>query len=75
MDIHYSKNKNELFFKTVEEIIDITNLQNYIPIFENFFVMTDTNYNKINLETKYQILNFIQKKTENIYLCNLKKKK
>ena len=36
MNINYSKNKNETFFQTVEKIIDATNLQNYIPIYDKY---------------------------------------
>ena len=49
--IFYKKNNNEKLFKTLENILDLKNNQNYIPIYNAFFDLNYTNYNSINLLT------------------------
>ena len=43
--IFYKKNNNEKLFKTLENILDLKNNQNYIPIYNAFFDLNYTNYN------------------------------
>ena len=63
MEICYKKNDNTNLFKDFKDsnLLNIENIQNYIPIYGRFFNLTDKNYNNINL-------NNINK------LCGLKKK-
>ena len=63
MDINYRKNDNSRLFKDFmdENLLNIKEIQNYIPIYNNFFNLTEKNYRNINL-------NNINK------LCSLKKK-
>ena len=46
-DIDYVKNKKNNITTTLE---GITKIQNYIPIYKNFFSLNDTNYNNIGIE-------------------------
>lgn len=48
--------------------------QNYLPIYDKFFVMDETNCNKITLNSTYAITNLETKIKENIYLCKTKSK-
>ena len=48
-ELSYIKNKNEKFFNYLLEKSDFSKLQNYIPIYEKFFNLNDTNYSSINL--------------------------
>jgi hypothetical protein len=49
--IHYEKRKNKAFFEKCKEpeIYDIEIIQNFNPIYKNFFELNETNYNSINL--------------------------
>ena len=54
--IHYEKRKNKVFFDKCKEpeIYDIETVQNFNPIYKNFFELNETNYNSINLKhSKY----------------------
>tara|TARA_Y100000591_G_C21844039_1_gene707517 strand:+ start:772 stop:2466 length:1695 start_codon:yes stop_codon:yes gene_type:complete len=64
MDFFYRKN-NSTFENS--ELINIEKCQNYIPIYNHYFNLTENNYNNINLNNFYNIKKIIAKKTENIY--------
>ena len=64
--IYYVKNKNNEL--TLE---NITKLQNYIPIYKQFFSLNETNYNSINLNHKYHLNKILEKKNDNSYLCQI----
>ena len=55
--LYYRKTKNRELFKTLENSdIQLSNIQNYIPIYEKFFSLNNSNYNSINLNHKYHFL-------------------
>ena len=70
--INYVKNKNFHILSTLE---DVSKLQNFIPIYQNFFSLNETNFNSINLNHKYHIVAFLEKKSENNYICTVKSEK
>lgn len=49
--LNYQKRKNKDLFKALEihEEIQLSNAQNYIPIYTRFFALNETNYNSVNL--------------------------
>ena len=54
--LYYRKNKNDDLFKALENSeFKIANLQNYVPLYDNFFSLNATNYNSINLNQKYYL--------------------
>uniref|UniRef100_A0A6C0E2X9 Protein kinase domain-containing protein n=1 Tax=viral metagenome TaxID=1070528 RepID=A0A6C0E2X9_9ZZZZ len=59
MDIllNYQKRKNQTLFKNLENHhgIQLSNLQNYIPIYQELFSLNHTNYNSINLNHLWAI--------------------
>ena len=57
IDINYQKRKNLELFKSLEEpdSLFLSKTQNYIPIYNKFFTLNDTNYNNVNLNHKYYI--------------------
>jgi hypothetical protein len=59
IEINYKKRKNTELFKSLEEpsTLYLSNIQNYIPIYNRFFSLNDTNYNNINLNNKWNIIN------------------
>ena len=68
-DIYYTKNKNGQIISSLE---DITKIQNYIPLYKKFFSLTDKNYKNINLNHKYHLDTFLEKKNENLHVCYIK---
>ena len=54
--VEYVKNKSD-FLKTLENTdnLKLKNIQNYVPLYEKFFVLNETNYNNINLNQRFQI--------------------
>ena len=54
-NIHYQKRKNTELFTSLEKIANVSKLQNYIPIYSQFFSLTLQNYNNINLNNKWYV--------------------
>ena len=73
-DIYYKKNKNKQLFTDFQNknYTDIENVQNYIPIYNNFFSLNSTNYNGINLNHKFALSSIVEKKTNHIFVCKVK---
>jgi len=65
-NIYYKKNKNKNLFSNLEKH-SITKLQNYIPLYQNFFSLNENNYNNINLNHKYHISNIKSNVEKNKY--------
>ena len=57
LSINYHKRKNTDLFKSLEkhEQINLSNIQNYIPLYKKFFSLNESNYNSINLNHKWSI--------------------
>ena len=56
LQLNYEKRKNTIFFDKCKnvDIFHFDEIQNYIPIYKNFFELNDTNFNSINLNhSKY----------------------
>jgi len=55
LNVNYEKRNNLELFKTFRNNKDLSLLkvQNYIPIYNNFFSFNETNYNVINLNNKF----------------------
>jgi hypothetical protein len=76
IDIHYQKRKNLDLFKTLEskDLLYLSNTQNYIPIYNRFFSLNDTNFNNINLNNKRFIksVKYNLKEHNNLFKCTIK---
>jgi len=77
--VDYQKRKNtNLFIKfQTNKGTKLTNIQNYMPIYERFFSLNNTNYNSINLNHQLYIsdikdINGTDNCNENIFNCKLK---
>jgi hypothetical protein len=68
--VDYEKRKNQTFFDNLEKF-DCNQTQNYLPIYKNFFNLSDTNYNNINLNHSSHIDKVIKKINENEYVCSI----
>jgi hypothetical protein len=54
--LYYRKIDNEDFFNSLETSqIQLRNITNYIPIYESYFNMNETNYNSFNLNQRYYV--------------------
>jgi len=65
--LYYKKNKNEHLFRELENSnLELKSLQNYIPLYENFFSLNESNFNNINLNHKYHLYSLISSQSRNI---------
>ena len=53
-DIFYYKPKNRSFLESLEKTVERS--QNYVPIYQSFFDLNETNYNSISFNHKYHII-------------------
>ena len=76
MTINYEKRKNTELFATFasKELTNLSNMQNYIPIYQRFFSLNETNYNSINMNHKWHITNIVENDEDNhnLFKCSLK---
>ena len=76
INVNYQKKKNIELFKSLEDrrSLFISNAQNYIPIYNKFFSLNETNFNGINLNNKWQISSVKEKIDDdiNLYDCRIK---
>ena len=74
--INYQKRKNiNLFNKFNSLSINLTNVQNYIPIYDRFFTLNNTNYNSINLNNSWTIYDIKESKNnlnDNVFMAKIK---
>lgn len=77
MEIEYVKNKKYDVANTLEngDCLKVTNLQNFIPIYKNFFKLTNNNFNSINLKHQFSIVKFLENISYNKFLCLVKNNK
>jgi len=74
LKIHYEKRKNAELFKSFqnEQLTNLSEVQNYVPIYNKFFDLNETNYNAINLNHEWYISK-VEKQTDyNLYKCEIK---
>jgi hypothetical protein len=76
IEVNYQKRKNQELFKGLEssKSLFLSNTQNYIPIYNKFFSLNDTNYNNVNLNHKWYLTNVSESDEENSQLFNCKVK-
>ena len=76
-NINYSKNNYDNLFKDLENplLCNLKNVQKYIPIYKQFFLLNETNYNNITLDISECLISIKEKKSENIYKGFVKKNK
>ena len=76
MEFNYKKNDNSELFKDFEkdELLNVFNIQNYVPIYKKFFSLNENNYNSINMNNENYLIKINKKVSENIYECTIKNK-
>jgi len=67
MEFTYKKHDNSKLFSSLEKTgLGLKQIQNYIPLYNNFFALTDANWNNINLNNKLYLYSIKDKETDNI---------
>ena len=72
--INYQKRKNHLLFQkfqTNKQLL-LSNVQNYIPIYDLFFSLNNTNWNAIQLNHPWAITDIEDNVKDNIYYSTIK---
>ena len=61
MEFSYQKNDNSLLFSSLEDpnLLNVSNTQNYVPLYSKFFNLNSSNANNINLNNKFSLKNII----------------
>ncbi len=72
INVNYQKKKNIELFKSLEDSgsLFISNAQNYIPIYNKFFSLNETNFNGINLNNKWHISSVKEQLEDHTHLYN-----
>ena len=76
-EINYQKRKNTELFKCLEKsnTFHLSKTQNYIPIYNRFFKLNETNYNSINLNHAWHIsdinINASSTSSTNFFECTV----
>lgn len=74
--LHYEKRKNNKFFENIQsnKKIEISKIQNFIPIYRNFFSLNETNYDNINLNNEWYVSRILNNNHNDDYTfsCELK---
>jgi len=78
INVYYQKRKNGELFKSLENptSLFLSKTQNYIPIYQRFFQLTEKNYNHINLNHPWYLLNVHEsteeeKTNKNLFDCTI----
>jgi hypothetical protein len=69
--LYYKKNNNSELFSQLENN-GFSNIQNYIPIYSEFFKLNHTNHSLINLNSNYFISSIKDSHSNNHFLINVK---
>jgi hypothetical protein len=75
LEFTYKKDDNRKLFKSLEEnqqTFGILEPQNYIPLYNQFFALTKTNYNSIMLNHHWKLYEILSQETNNTFKCHIK---
>jgi hypothetical protein len=79
ISIHYQKRKNTPLFQKFQSnrSINLSHVQNYLPIYNRFFSLNNTNWNSINLNHSFALHDIKENKMNNnndapIFNCKVK---
>ena len=69
ISVNYQKRKNINLFNKLQtnKKTNLTNVQNYIPIYERLFSLNNTNWNSINLNHQWAISDIKDVKNNNSF--------
>ena len=71
MELFYKKNDNKKLFTSFSDnqLLNLEEAQNYLPIYKKYFSLNEINFNLINLNQNYRLNELLEKKTFNKYDC------
>ena len=69
-DLYYKKNDNSALFESFKKV-EITNVQNYIPLYKQFFSLKESNYKNLNLNHRFHIIKVEPTNKRNKYNCTI----
>jgi hypothetical protein len=75
MSLNYQKRKNTELFKSLEQsnTLFLSQTQNYIPIYNRFFSLNETNYNNVNLNHHWYITSINEREADKVcFPCKIK---
>ena len=74
MEFNYRKDDNHRLFKSLEEnsSFGIEKPQNYIPLYNCYFSLTQNNHKHIGLNNPLRLESLISQETNNIFECTIK---
>ena len=64
--IYYNKNNNSKLFEHLEKH-DFEKVQNYVPLYLNYFNLDEKNYNSINLNQRFNIQSILKQNSNNCF--------
>ena len=64
--IYYNKNNNSNLFEYLEKN-NFQKVQNFVPLYLNYFNLDEKNYNSINLNQKYRIESILKQNSNNCF--------
>jgi len=70
ISVKYSKQSSQNL-TNISDKFNLENIQNYQPIFRNFFKMNTTNWNSFGLDSHYRIAEILNMRTYNVAECIL----
>ena len=66
-ELTYCKCKNPKWFESLEQpLIGLRNLQNYIPLYRRFFLLSDSNHNSIGLNQRRHLASITEVVGKNV---------
>ena len=70
----YKKNSNKKLLASMEQasLMQMKQVQNFVPLYNRFFVLNQQNYDSINLNHKYHVTKLEQALTYNSYMAQIK---
>lgn len=73
MEFTYRKNDNEALFKSVTsgDGMNVSDPQNYIPLYRRFFDLNNRNCDSINLNNSSRLVTVDEKINENLFACSI----
>jgi hypothetical protein len=71
MELAYRKNDNRQLVRDLanEPCLQLHSVQNYVPIYERFFALSDATFNSINLDSRHTIRHVLRADTPNLCLA------
>ena len=71
MEFGYNKRDNSILYDDFSKVVNLNNVQSYIPLYKRYFNLSENNFNSIELNHSLFMENILNKTTENTYKCKI----